>query len=603
MNIVFSYLKAHLAKDTTAAVNVADYNPSFNNLSFARRILDIKLTTAEYKCRCKNKKSELAKIKICKYKLLSEKLGMIEQRETYHDKDLRSANFEVLNKYYYNGIKTNKNFSNSNLTGVDLSRALLEGSRFINSDLSKAKIRINDADFSNAKLDGAEIKFNLGCIDKKFMDKRLIDTPDEKTLFHTLRSIDDKYSDIKIKLVKQLIKEVRYSNNEYANLRHIDSFLDYIFSKEYYLEDKEIQNSVKYLLDKLIFTKNSKEKIEPKYVSLYLDIISRSFNDQGENDFILKNNGKFIKLMATSIYHKDITIQEKSRALYDKYLKLERVKPFFEKNEFSNDEKVDWDSEGDNNNLIIINENKTIVTSYKELNKMLFADTTKVDTQWNSFSLYINKDYQAVNRIGYYNLFNNDFRIFKDNYNVFVLNEKFSRLASNFGDYSKQFYSAFIGNPIQNKDKLVDNKEQSKLIEVFKELLDLPNNNALMTSLKEQHYQQICDIFGLENLNDKEKSKYLLSLAIIFLKYTSSDVFGMGNKSPQVLRFYVYALMRKANELNERLMGYDFNDFASELLGGNRELTGTSNIFSLMYGYGEKYCAPIFNKMMPPHWK
>lgn len=603
MNIVFTYLKAHLAKDTTAAVDLADYHPSFKNLSFARKILNIKLTTVECNFCYKKKDQELNINKAIKYKKLLGKLAGIEQRKTYQDKDIRHKGFETLKNFHYEFSKVNMDFSNYDLSDVDLSSYFLEGSKFIKSDLSGTKIKANDADFSNAKLDGAQIKFkNIKYMDKVLVNEKLIDDPAKKKILNTLRSIDDKYSDVKIELVKQLISEVHFWDNNYVNLQHIDSFLDYIFSKEYYLEDKEIRDSVKSLLDQLTLTNNNEKHIALQHVSLYLDIISKFFNDQEQDDFLLKNNKKFINLMAVALYHKELDIQEKSRTLYDKYLKLERVRSFYEKHKTVNDEKVDWDNK-DANNIIIINENKTMVTSYNELNKMLFADLKKADTQWNSFYLYNDKILQKVNESNLYDLFNKDFKIFKENYNDFALSEKFKKLASNFGDFSEQFYSAFVGNPIQIEDRLVDNEEYSKLYKVFETLIDISKVNAAMASLKEQHYQQICKIFGLENLNNEGKSKYLLILAIIFVKYASNDVFGLGNKSPQVLKLYAYALMSKANKLNAELMGDDYYDFMSDLVGSGKETTETTGLYFRMSAYGEMRCGSIFNKMIPPQWR
>lgn len=606
MNIVFTYLKAHWAKDTTAAVELADYNPSFNNLSFAKKILDIKLTTAEYKLCYKNKDRALNKTKVIKYKTLLKKIDTISQRKTYCDKDLRNEDFEILNKLNYLRIKTNNDFSNSNISNVDLINIFWEDSKFINSDLRGTTIHINDADLSNANLDGAEIKFNLGCMRSNYIEKITIDAPGKKTIFNTLRSIDDKYSDIKIKLVKNLIKEVKYSNNKNIDPRQIKSFLYYIFSKEYYLKDNEIKNYVKSLLNKLTSTKNNEKYIEPKYLSLYLDIISKYFNDQEQSDFMLKNNERFIKLMAVTLYHEKLDIQEKSRTLYEKYLKLERVKCFFEIHKTDNDESINWDGKGAvDNNIIIINEDKTMVASYNELNKMLFADLKKADTQWNSFYLYNDKMFQEVNESNLYVLFNKDFKIFKDNYNDFALSEKFKKLASKFDDYAERFNSAFIGKHIQAEDRLIgrDNEEQAKMYLVLKELIDIPETNISITSLKNEHYQQICDIFELNGLTNREKSKYLLCLAIIFVKYASNDVFGLGNGSPRSLKFYICALINKAHELNKRLMGDDYYDFKSDLLGKGQETTDTTGLFFRMRAYGEMHCASIFNKMIPPQWR
>lgn len=607
MNIVFTYLKARWAKDTTAAVELADYNPSFNNLSFAKKILDIKLTTAEYKLCYKNKDRALNKTKVIKYKTLLKKIDTISQRKTYCDKDLRNEDFEILNKLNYLRIKTNNDFSNSNISNVDLINIFWEGSKFINSDLRGTTIHINDADFSNANLDGAEIKFNLGCMRSNYIEKITIDAPGKKTIFNTLRSIDDKYSDIKIKLVKNLIKEVKYSNNKNIDSRQIKSFLYYIFSKEYYLKDNEIKNYVKSLLNELTSTKNNEKYIESRYLSLYLDMISKSFNDQEQNDFMLKNNEKFIQLITFSLFHNDKILQKKSRDLYDKYLKLEKVKYFYEMHKMGNDESIDWDREGavDNNNIIIINRSKTIVISYNELNKMLFADAKKADTKWNSFSLYINEKYKSPDEVDFNSLFNYNFKIFKDNYNDFALSEKFKKLASKFDDYAERFNSAFIGKHIQAEDRLIgrDNEEQAKMYLVLKELIDIPETNISITSLKNEHYQQICDIFELNGLTNREKSKYLLCLAIIFVKYASNDVFGLGNGSPRSLKFYAYALINKAHELNKRLMGDDYYDFKSDLLGKGQETTETTSLFFRMRAYGEMHCASIFNKMIPPQWR
>lgn len=116
----------------------------------------------------------------------------------------------------------------------------------------------------------------------------------------------------------------------------------------------------------------------------------------------------------------------------------------------------------------------------------------------------------------------------------------------NLDDFYNQFYSAFIGNSIEPKQKLVDVENQQKLADIFNNFLVFSNDNIKYTSLKEEHYQALCQSFDIESLNNEEKSKYLLSLATLFVQYSSSVVFGTESDSPQILRMYAYALLKKS---------------------------------------------------------
>ncbi|MEQ4922099.1 pentapeptide repeat-containing protein [Proteus hauseri] len=644
MNNVSLYLKAHIMRSSVAAVDLAKRNPSLKNIHFAEKILEIKLTDAPFKLNGDASNGTVKQDGVNKYQLLFNRLSEIkincidkyefksnENKEkntrffkalsflnnfknkdfsnknligiNFKNKDLRTTNFSF--SYILNKEDENKgvDFSGSNLSNVDLSVAHLNGSKFINSDLTGAKVNLNNADYSNAKLDGAEISFNPYLpLDRYTLDECFSDS----TLFHTIDSIDDKYYSIKTSLMGQIINKLSLFSEDKLKELPLDLIIDKVLSKDYYLKDNDI-----WAFTKLLFENKIKDDTSDK-VKVFSDKLLKSNFDfcldmasSLHKNFMIERNGEFIELMSRSLYHDNKNIQEKARALYGEYLNLDEVKPFIEKEDFGNGNKeADW-SEKDYYNYILLDKNKAMIINHENLTSMLFPRDTKSDISWNNFFLYINNENQAVSRIDYYKLFNNDFKIFKESFNENFSNIRSHRILKllDLGDFHKRFNSTFLGNPIDNRQKIVDFDIQEKLTKKFEKVIIISDINIKNTSLREEHYQEICQSLNIESLNNEEKSKYLLSLAILFVKYSSSDVFGTGDDSPQILRMYAYALMSKANELNPDLIKNTFNDWENRLLGKNDAFTCTDTLFLIMSSYGKKHFNHIYSDIMPPHWR
>lgn len=668
MSNIYLYLKAHVMRSAVAAVDLAKRNPSLSNIRFAEKILIIKSTNAQLKLgKCSGNKVFQQK-ELIKYKLLFDKIikikndytdknepanGNVENSEVIRligtadpfkrpydfsnenlisvdlkNKDLRKANFSSSCNIDKNWVNKGVDFSGSNLKGVDLTKANLEGSIFINSDLTGAKVYLNKANYSNAKLDNAEIKLNpkFDSFNSKLMGECLNETLSEYTIFDTINSIDDKYYKIKISLMRQITDKINSSIDMKNNLFLVDSIIDKVLSKEYYLDNKEIYRFIKRLLRiKFEYSHNNirlfKNELVKNYLPLCLDVVSELHNNRMSNEFniydyaefMVENNNEFIELMVLSLYHDNKNIQEKARILYEKYLNLDNVKTFVEKEDFGDgNHKVDW-SEKDYNNYILLSKNnytygdknKAIIINHENLTNMLFPHNAEHDIRWGNFFLYINNENQAMGKIDYYNLFNNDFDIFKNNYNENINKVIYHKILPmlNLDNFYNQFYSAFIGNAITPEQKLVSIENQQKLADIFKKFLVFSNDNIKGASLKEEHYQEICQNLEIELLNNEEKSKYLLSLATLFVKCSSSAVFGTDYESPQILRMYAYALLSKANELNTDLMNDCFSNWENRLLGKNNILTCTDILFSIMGAYMQKNFNNIYNIIMPPHWR
>ncbi|QUT03632.1 pentapeptide repeat-containing protein [Proteus terrae] len=122
------------------------------------------------------------------------------------NRDLSNKKFKVSTKDF--DIKNvNIYFSNSCLKGVDLSDVNIDGAIYKGADLTNAKIKIVVGeyltDFSNATLDGATIYFS----DSQSLNYHLNEERYKNSPFEIIKTISDKYKEIKVSLIKDIIKK------------------------------------------------------------------------------------------------------------------------------------------------------------------------------------------------------------------------------------------------------------------------------------------------------------------------------------------------------------------------------------------------------------
>ncbi|WP_342639913.1 hypothetical protein [Proteus faecis] len=328
---------------------------------------------------------------------------------THNDLSLNNTSFprDLLNCEIKNKEITlsnrNKGFKNRELKDIKFD--------FLVSNLS-------NVNFTNDNLDGVEINSQAKSFNKTENDYLLNEKLSGNPL-NKINTISDKYKEIKIKLVKQIVESINNSGEMKLESFPIDSIIDNITSKKYYLEDGVIKDFTKKLLD----IKHLRDgvdmysnKLSSGTLSFILDLISE-LDNENIKEYMMRKNDCFIKLMALSVYHNDLAIQEKGRSLYNKYLEIEKIKGFVKKENFGNNKTVDW-SDKKNINYIIVSGDKTIIINHENLVNMLFPDEIGMNASWNKFSLYIKGERKLIEQTNYYNLFNKDFEMFKDSYNA-----------------------------------------------------------------------------------------------------------------------------------------------------------------------------------------
>jgi hypothetical protein len=95
-----------------------------------------------------------------------------------------------------------------------------------------------------------------------------------------------------------------------------------------------------------------------------------------------------------------------------------------------------------------------------------------------------------------------------------------------------------------------------------------------------------------------------LALSTVFTRYSSSTIFGTESDSPQMLRYYAYALMEKAHNLDHTLIGQDkFNDWKDRLLGTGNAFTCTALLSDMMIAHAKEHCNGTLKKIQPSAWR
>ncbi|QIF98251.1 pentapeptide repeat-containing protein [Proteus terrae] len=128
---------------------------------------------------------------------------------------------------------------------MDLSDVNIDGAIYKGADLTNAKIKIVAGeyltDFSNATLDGATIYFS----DSQSLNYHLNEERYKNSPFEIIKTISDKYKEIKVSLIKDIIKKINVA--EMTNEVPIDSIIKNLISMKFCVEDETISKFIKKL--------------------------------------------------------------------------------------------------------------------------------------------------------------------------------------------------------------------------------------------------------------------------------------------------------------------------------------------------------------------
>ncbi len=543
-------------------------------------------------------------------------------------------------------------FSDADLTGASLVGAELQGTRLdfatlTAADFSAARINsvnVRNVDFTDAILAGASFEGMFSNINANVLNVHLNHlhhtNQNGRSVLTAINSIGDDYrgadgSILKLSLMHTLLKDVLSRHNDpeiHPALMDIWSY------NPIYYNDKEILDYIQttILIRQITEGTQGQLSISSEFeLRLLLDIVQ---NKQGKlkEEFMLTRNGFFVQLMMWSLMHDNAAIRSAARALYTDYVGFAELAAAFDYLKIGGFVVPLNDGKGPSFSLIDRIDRDDYVFAFVTAaadgtvnTLMLSRDSAHAmfavdgDHDWSKFVYYVG-DRECSAKINLDQLYE-QFTMFKNAYLTSVNQSKFFNLLETFRlnqpglnndadpdminrDYKKIFKDAW--QSARSDTKLCELGDQEALMNIFSPLMEGCAEQPMadianLPTLAANHYGAILRSFSIEQATSLEQAQYLLSLATVFAKLSSSYVFGEETNSPLALRYYATALMKKAYELDPAVFGdaANYTDWMNRTGGFGSLLSCTAIVSSSMVDHIKKQSPgfqKIFNSIKSP---
>lgn len=481
----------------------------------------------------------------------------------------------------------------ANLNGVNLSRVDL-----VDLAIGMRGMSLSGADMSTLSPEGALLRlppWNADNLYYYFDDDHMLARGNLLTM---IDSIDERYATVKVRIVRELMDSLKSVNGAIG----IALPLMKVLSKAPYTDDAVIDASLNDICERFVGRYNT--SLLPPLNKGMVNQLIKLFNFQPQQMFI--HNGAFIQLIDRVKHAVNDDVKAAIEPLYDLYLDQKQVRPHTLIDDFGGygSHMPDWADEKAANYILFSSrpDGPVMLLSRHTLNGMLRPDVLK--PVWDRFYLYDNHgENLPLAHHPLVTLFRDDFKLFNRPYRFLLSSSRLLKLLKtlDLGDMRQTFISA-IGLHV-SKEKLVSEKDQKRLRDSFFPKLTYSSDSGDY-SLTNEHYQEILQAYGLSDFNNSDKAKLLLSLAVVFTKYSSRAIFGEEQASPEMLRRYAYALMEKANSLDAAVFADEnmFADWKNRLLGLDNAFSCSAVLVDIMVEHIRARFPEVLASIMPPAW-
>lgn len=592
--------EADLESANLSGANLSDTNLSMANLHganlsqanlYCANLFSANLQTANLV------KANLQEARLRKANLFEASL----QGANLHLADLQSANLQRANLHL------------ANLSGAKLRDANLCEGEFVKTNLQKADMRgcflryvdlrgasLKDSVLDNISLPNSSTRLLQlpppACWNNVVIDICLnhINNPATGSLLTMMDSIAEQYSDLKLHMAHELMDLLQNTDVSDA----VPALLDVLY-KAPWLADPGIASWM--------------DEAGRGYLSRYNDHIM-PMNQSGSGaiitlfsrcpDLMLTLNSVFIQLVDRVINTENEANRNRVLRLYDCYLGQKQVAPWTTLEIFGGDGsgKPDW-ANRDAANYILFSprtDGQVMLLSQNTFHRMLKPDPCQPVCY--HFHLY-NRQMEALppERESPGTLFSQHFPLFLRPYQYALKEAGFHKLLGllNLAELHELFLSAIRQGSSQIK--LNSREQRQRLREIFRPVLEhsiIPDSY----SLKEAHYRRIVEAYNLAHVGDNLRAGTLLSLAALFIKFSSSTFFDTDNDSSDMLRSYASALMTKAYFLDKRV----FNNQSVDLFKGWKNLLSRLNCSAIlssdMISHIRQFFPDTLAGIIPPGW-
>src|SRR5471032_321670 len=473
-------------------------------------------------------------------------------RTNLREAKLNGANLRGVNLFMAN--LSEASLSGTSLLGANLNGANLNGASLFIANLAGANL--NGADLSNISQEWALLW--LPNWDSAWLDAYLnhINNPESGSLLTMMDSIDEQYADVKLRMARELMTLLQ---NTTADTSSVALPLMDILSKPPYTDEADIAAWLDTVCTTYIDRNNG--QVLPWNAGIFNQSVGLFTRRPA---LMLSHNAAFIQIVAQGMAENSTpAMKEKAAALYETYLQHERIKPYGETAFFGDyGQKPDWENPEAVNFIILPAVQSGASSEPRTVSAMLLSQTSlegmlspRPYSAWNNVYLYRGPDHCLTDgeRPAPDDLFARAFPLFNGPYQHMQNTAKFLLLLKtlNLGNLETAFVSATWAR--NSSSKLVSAADQKTLKDIFAPKLTYSPESGRY-GLNDAHYEELLSAYGLTSASDADKGKTLLCLAALFIKYSSSAVFGTETESPSALRQYAYALMAKAHSLDGNLV-------------------------------------------------
>lgn len=415
---------------------------------------------------------------------------------------------------------------------------------------------------------------------------------------------------------------------------------DILLNNPIYLEDPSIKD---FIINKLL-TEIKEEGLKnpvtltPLVLRLFMEHIN-ALNESEADKYMLDNNLFFVQLLYQSLISTDRDIKELALDLAAKYQKIPAITACLELSVVDNIYNPAEKNIPEDIYIILLvpNPNQLSNISYIGCRGNYFAkflySRHSDNTEWNNLNFFKQENDEIIflneghsKDIKLEDIFD-QLKIFKASYLFYINNQKLSEFLDslNLGEYRAHFVEATTRS--QSAIKFVTESQQQKLNAIFNQVLipeeacqlaeyipkdpDVNKEEAKVAkaktllrsiSLKKEHLNKIYETFDFQDKSNAEKAQLFLCIAEFFVKYSSSHIFGIENKSPEALRRYSYALIHEAHKLDSGVVSdAAFTDWGNKLLGLEGAFSCTAVLSGEIKEFTKTY-GQIRDTIMPPRW-
>src|SRR5471032_1315842 len=522
-------------------------------------------------------------------------------RTNLREAKLNGANLRGVNLFMAN--LSEASLSGTSLLGANLNGANLNGASLFIANLAGANL--NGADLSNISQEWALLW--LLNWDSAWLDAYLnhINNPESGSLLTMMDSIDEQYADVKLRMARELMTLLQ---NTTADTSSVALPLMDILSKPPYTDEADIAAWLDTVCTTHIDRNNG--QVLPWNAGIFNQSVGLFTRRPA---LMLSHNAAFIQIVAQGMAENSTpAMKEKAAALYETYLQHERIKPYGETAFFGDyGQKPDWENPEAVNFIILPAVQSGASSEPRTVSAMLLSQTSlegmlspRPDSAWNNVYLYRGPDHCLTDgeRPAPDDLFARAFPLFNGPYQHMQNTAKFLLLLKtlNLGNLETAFVSATWAR--NSSSKLVSAADQKTLKDIFAPKLTYSPESGRY-GLNDAHYEELLSAYGLTSASDADKGKTLLCLAALFIKYSSSAVFGTETESPSALRQYAYALMAKAHSLDGNLVDKGtLANWTNSLLGMKGVFTCSAELSNLMVELIRSRFPEFLSGIMPPAW-